>query len=101
LLIHNANKIASFVKSHVRCFIYRPGGSHEVYYIDSSAEEMSVAMSETTVESTHPGTDDVCVLNVIRKLINYLYMKSCCCLYVSGLLIILINSETSGKARAF
>jgi len=35
-----------------------------VYYVDSGAEEMSAVVSETTVESTHPGN----VINTLLQL---------------------------------
>jgi len=37
------------------CAHRRPSGSSDVYYVDSGTEEMSAALSETTMESTHPG----------------------------------------------
>jgi len=33
----------------------RPSGSNDVYYVDSGTDEMSPAVSETTVESSHIG----------------------------------------------
>jgi len=37
------------------CRLCRPSGSGDVYYVDSGTEEVSAAVSETTVESTHAG----------------------------------------------
>ncbi|XP_064601427.1 uncharacterized protein LOC135467584 [Liolophura sinensis] len=38
---------------------YKPAGSHEVYYTESETDDkMSGTDSVTTVESTHPGSDD-------------------------------------------
>ena len=42
----------------------RPSGSSDVFYVDSGTDEMSAALSETTVESTHPGMKLQLVLSI-------------------------------------
>jgi len=56
----------------------RPSGSSDVYYVDSSAEEMSAAVSETTVESTHPGMDYE-VLALLRLAVTYYIVSPFIC----------------------
>jgi len=49
-----------------------------VYYVDSSAEEMSAAVSETTVESTHPGMDYE-VLALLHLAVTYYIVSPFIC----------------------
>lgn len=48
----------------------RPSGSNDVYYVDSGTDEMSAAVSETTVESNHTGINVLLFMNTWQLLVT-------------------------------
>jgi len=52
----------------------RPSGSSDVYYVDSGTDEMSAAVSETTVESSHTGINVLLFINTSTAFTDYIIM---------------------------